>query len=73
MFGVRWWIVWPLMVAALSISSLPKYVALWPRAQEVGAEFEWWLTVAVSCFNSVAASAGCIVMGWIVAWVWGIR
>ena len=35
-FGVAWWVVVPLAVAGLSISSLPKYVELWPRVRAVG-------------------------------------
>jgi hypothetical protein len=40
----------------LSISSLPKYIALWPRAHEVGAEAEWWKTVLLSVLNNLHAS-----------------
>jgi hypothetical protein len=40
--GLAWWMTVPLVVAGLSIVSKPKYVALWPRAQDVGAELEWW-------------------------------
>ena len=29
MLGVAWWIVVPLTVAGLSVSSLPKYIGLW--------------------------------------------
>ena len=45
--GVAWWVTVPLVVAGLSIVSMPKYVALWPRAREVGAELEWWNDRAV--------------------------
>jgi hypothetical protein len=38
MMLVPWWVVLPLTLAGLSIDSLPKFVALWPRAQDVGAE-----------------------------------
>ena len=31
--GLAWWIVLPLSVAGLSISSLPKYVQLWSRGR----------------------------------------
>jgi len=37
MLGVAWWIVVPLTVAGLSVSSLPKYIGLWPRAESAGA------------------------------------
>ena len=36
MAGVKWWIVVPLTVTGLSVASLPKYIALWPRARNVG-------------------------------------
>jgi hypothetical protein len=38
--GVQWWVVLPLTLAGLSITSLPKYVAFWPRARLAGAERE---------------------------------
>ena len=37
MAGVRWRVIVPLTVAGLSISSLSKYIELWPRARDVGA------------------------------------
>jgi hypothetical protein len=36
--GVAWWIAVPLATAGLSISSMPKYVELWPRVQRADAE-----------------------------------
>ena len=56
--GVAWWVTVPLVVAGLSIVSMPKYVALWPRAREVGAELEWWKTIALSMFNNFACACG---------------
>jgi len=32
--GVAWWVMVPLVVAGLSIVSMPKYIALWPRARK---------------------------------------
>ena len=58
--GVAWWIVVPLSTAGLSISSLPKYVELWPRVRAVGAEWEGWKTIALSLFNNVAASCAAL-------------
>src|SRR5262245_62770237 len=55
-FGVPWWIAMPLAIAGLSISSLPKYVEMWPRVRAVGAEWEGWKTVALSMFNNIATS-----------------
>jgi hypothetical protein len=36
------WEVVPLIVAGLSISLLPKFIALWPRARAGGAQAAWW-------------------------------
>jgi hypothetical protein len=68
--GLPWWIVVPLATAGLSISSLPKYVELWPRARAVGAEWEWWKTVALSMFNNIATSCGAFVVGILSRWLW---
>jgi hypothetical protein len=69
-FGVSGWIAVPLATAGLSISSLPKYVALWPRVRAVGAEWEGWTTVALSMFNNIAASCAAFVLGMVLRWVW---
>src|SRR5579862_2418456 len=55
-FGVGWWVGVPLCMAGLSISSLPKYMRLWPKAREVGGESTWWGTVGLSLLVSLAAS-----------------
>ena len=68
--GVVWWVVVPLATAGLSISSLPKYVELWPHVRAAGAEREGWKTVALSIFNSVAASSAAFVFGVVTRWVW---
>jgi hypothetical protein len=68
--GVTGWIVIPLTLAGLSISSLPKYIELWPRAERVGAEAEWWKTVGLSFFNSLAAAVAAFVLGNLVRWLW---
>ena len=49
---------------------LPKYIELWPRAERVGAQGEWWTTVALSTFNSLAAAVAAFVLGNLVRWVW---
>jgi hypothetical protein len=61
--GVRWWVTVPLVVAGLSIASIPKFVALWPRAREVGAELEWWKTIAMSMFNNLGCACGVQMVG----------
>jgi hypothetical protein len=63
-------IVIPLTLAGLSISSLPKYVELWPRAERVGAQAEWWKIVGLSFFNSLAAAVAAFVLGNLVRWLW---
>jgi hypothetical protein len=69
-FGMRWWIAVPLAAAGLSISSLPKYVELWPRMRAAGAEWEGWKTVALSLFNSIAASSAGFLLGSLSRWLW---
>lgn len=69
-WGVPWWVVVPLTVAGLSIDALPKYLELWPRAQKVGAERQWWMTVALSLFNNLAAACGAYVAGIFTRWLW---
>ena len=68
--GLAWWVTVPLVVTGLSIVSMPKYVALWPRAQEVGAELEWWKTIALSMFNNLACACGVQVVGVFARWLW---
>ena len=71
-FGVRWWVVVPLAVAGLSISSLPKYIELWPRVRAVGAEWEGWKTIALSMFNKLATSVAAFAVGRLSGWLWGV-
>jgi hypothetical protein len=69
-FGTAWWLVLPLTVAGLSISSLSKYVELWPRAKIAGAQSEWWKTVLLSTLNSLGAAWGAFVLGKLIRWLW---
>jgi hypothetical protein len=69
--GVSGWIVVPLTVAGLSISSVPKFVALWPRARRAGAGREWWLMVGLSMFNNFATSCAAFLLGIAIHWRWG--
>ena len=68
--GGAWWVFIALCVAGLSISALPKYMALWPRAQHVGAEREWWKTVGLSLLNSSGTASAAFVLGKLVSWLW---
>ena len=71
-YGVSVWIVVPLVVAGLTIVSLPKYIDLWPKARAVGAEREWFMTVAMSLLNSLAAACAVFVAGRLAWWMWGV-
>ena len=68
--GLPWWVVVPLTVAGLSISSLPKYIELWPRAVEANVQGEWWRTVGLSLLNTLGASVAAFMMGLAIRWVW---
>lgn len=41
------WKTVPAALAALSVSSLPKYIELWALARDAGAASEWWPTVTL--------------------------
>ena len=69
--GGSWWVFIPLGVAGLSISSLPKYIKMWPRARDVGAEWKWWETVALSALNSAGAASGAFMVGIVTRWLFG--
>src|SRR5258705_7563722 len=69
-FGVAWWVAVPLATAGLSISSLPKYLELWPRVRAVGAEWEAWKVMALSLFNNIAAGSAAFVLGKVTQWLW---
>jgi hypothetical protein len=66
--GISAWVVVPLLVAGLSISSLPQHIGFWPRAQRVGVEGAWWRTVALSTLNNLAASCAAFLLG--IGWRW---
>lgn len=70
MLRLSWLVVLPMVLAGLSIASLPKYISLWPRAREVGAERVWWMTVAQSTFSSLAAASAAYLSGVVIAWAW---
>ena len=68
--GVPWWGVVPLTLAGLSIASLPKYAALWPRVRRAGAEREWLLTVSLSMLNNLATACAVFLLGIVIRWIW---
>lgn len=71
-YGVSGWIVVPLTTAGLSISSLPKYVRMWPRAQRVGAQAVWWRVVGLSTGLGVLTAYASMLVGyWLMRfWDW---
>ncbi len=69
MGGVAWWVVVPLTMAGMSMSSLPKYIELWPRARGVGAQWEWWKTVGLSTLNTLTAACVAFGLGLGVRWL----
>jgi hypothetical protein len=70
MMSVPWWITTPLALSGLLIASLPKYIELWPRARNAGAEWQWWNSVALSTFNSLAAACAAHMLGIALRWLW---
>jgi hypothetical protein len=71
-FGLSGWIVVPAVMAGLLISSLPKYGPLYPRAQEVGAEVPFWITVLSSVAIALAAATAAFAAGRFTWWLWGV-
>lgn len=71
-FGVSGWVTIPATAAGLLISSLPKYVALYPRAIAVGAEMAFWATVLASILNAAVAGIATHVLGRLTWWLWGL-
>jgi hypothetical protein len=57
--GVGWWVAVPLCLAGLSIGRLPRYLTMWPRAIEIGEE---WQVIAAVTLSSVASLAGALGM-----------
>lgn len=68
--GLSAWLVIPLTIAGLSISSLPKYVELRPRVRKAGVEREGYITIALSLLNNFATSCAAFVLGILARWLW---
>ena len=71
-FGVSGWVTIPATMAGLLVSSLPKYVALCPRAIAVGAEVAFWATVLASILSAGVAGVAAHVLGCLTWWMWGL-
>jgi hypothetical protein len=71
-FGVSGWVTIPATTAGLLVSSLPKYVALYPRAIAVGAELAFWATVLASVLSAAVAGIAAHVLGRLTWWLWGL-
>ena len=69
--GGAWWVFMGLCLIGLSISALPKYWKLWPKAREVGAEWVWFETVGLSLLNNLGAAAAAFMLGIGVRWLFG--
>lgn len=67
--GASWSVGIPLCLAGLSIARLPKYICMWPRAVEIGAEWQVMLAVAVSSVHSLAAAICMAIIGAGVSWI----
>ena len=70
-FGVAWWTAVPLGAAGLLLSGWPKYAALLPRVKAVGAEWEFFKTLALSTGNALIAIGAAFVLGRVIGWLWG--
>ena len=70
-FGVSGWISVPATIAGLLISSLPKYLPLYPRTKAVGAEAAFWTTVLASILNATTAGFAAYLLGRATWWLWG--
>ena len=71
-FGVSGWISVPATIAGLLISSLPKYLPLYPRAKAVGAETAFWMTVLASIMNATTVGFAAFLLGRATWWLWGL-
>ena len=71
-FGLSGWISIPATTAGLLISSLPKYLPLYPRAKAVGAVAEFWATVLASILNATIVGIAVFLLGRTTWWLWGL-
>ena len=71
-FGLSGWISIPATIAGLLISSLPKYLPLYPRAKAVGAVAEFWATVLASVLNATIVGIAVFLLGRVTWWLWGL-
>ena len=71
-FGLSGWISIPATIAGLLISSLPKYLPLYPRAKAVGAVAEFWATVLASTLNATIVGIAVFLLGRATRWLWGL-
>jgi hypothetical protein len=68
--GVGVSIVVPLIVVGLSISSLLKYLSIWPIAERVGAQRDWWQAVAFSLLGNLVVACAVCIAGVVFRWLW---
>ena len=71
-FGVAGWISVPATITGLLISSLPKYLPLYPRAKAIGAVAAFWVTVLASVLNAATVGFTTFLLGRATWWLWGL-
>ena len=69
-FGLSGWVTIPVTIAGLLISSLPKYLPLYPRAKTAGAVAEFWATVLASILNAQIVGIAVFLLGRATWWLW---
>lgn len=67
--GVNWSVGLPLCLAGLSIARLPKYLSMWPRATEIGAQGQVYMAVALSIMVSLVNAISMIAIGAFAGWL----
>ena len=71
-FGLSGWISIPATIAGLLISSLPKYLPLYPHAKAVGAAATFWVAVFASILNATVVGFAAFLLGRAAWWLWGL-
>ena len=71
-FGMSGWICVPVTIARLLISSLPKYLPLYPRAKAAGAEAAFWATVLASVLIATTVGIAAFLLGKATGRLWAL-
>jgi hypothetical protein len=70
--GSKWWLAVPICTVALFLCGLEKYVAMWARVREAGAERVFFETLGLSLLNAGGAAAAVFVFGIFNALFWNL-